>query len=242
MQVRRLYVGHIAGPLGPATPFNCHLIEHPDGLVLIDTGFGETLGGPGPAGELVMGERRLPWLRRHTAIALADHGFEPGDVRYIINTHLGDHSGDNAAFPEATFIIQRPEADHVRKLPPSNPRRIGWDFPGARIELLAGEDARVLPGLTCLFTPGHTPGHQSVLLEDAGTTTLFVGDAVYTLDFWNDLSVVDEKHPAYRMQIQVEGGLELWRSSAAKLKAIRADVVHFAHDSASARAASRVAG
>jgi glyoxylase-like metal-dependent hydrolase (beta-lactamase superfamily II) len=79
-------------------------------------------------------------------------------------------------------------------------------------------------------------------LEDAGTTTLFVGDAVYTLDFWNDLSVVDERHPAYRMQIQVEGGLELWRSSAAKLKAIRADVVHFAHDSASARAASRVAG
>ena len=46
-----------------------------------------------------------PWVRRTTVEALADHGLEPGDVSYVINTHLNDHAGDNYMFPEATFLI-----------------------------------------------------------------------------------------------------------------------------------------
>jgi glyoxylase-like metal-dependent hydrolase (beta-lactamase superfamily II) len=241
VNVRRLYMGSIAGPLGPATPFNGYLIDHPKGLTLIDTGFGTTLAVAGSteppdpdvvAGELVFGEMRFPWIRRTSVVALADHGIEPGDVKYIINTHVGDHSGDNHMFPGATFIIQEPEVEWARKVQPHGPASIReWDFPGAKLELLAGEDVEVLPGLRCVFTPGHTPGHQSVLLETDGRKTLFCGDAVYTSDIWDDTDQITPNHPAFQMQVQLgEAGLEIWRESAAKLKSFEPDEVHFAHD------------
>jgi N-acyl homoserine lactone hydrolase len=230
MEIIRLYYGSIAGPLGPATPFNGYAVKHPDGVVLIDTGFGPTLGGEGVAGELVRGDRRFPWLRRSTADALADHGLEIGDVKYVINTHLGDHSGENDMFPEATFIIQKPEVEDKRQFGDDHPRRRTWDFPGAKLELLNGEDARVLSGVECLFTPGHTPGHQSILVQDVNVKVLFVGDAVYTSDIWDDPDAFDKRHPAFGIQVASEDALDTWRTSAAKLKALEPDVLHFAHD------------
>jgi N-acyl homoserine lactone hydrolase len=241
MEIGRLYLGSIAGPLGPATPFNCYAIDHPDGLTLVDTGFGTTLalsGGAQPddpnseAGVLVMGEYELPWIRRSTIDALADHDIEPGDVKYIINTHVGDHSGDNHLFPEATFIVQEAEVEWARKNQPHGPASLDeWDFPGAKLELLSGKNEEVLPGLRCIFTPGHTPGHQSVVLEDDGKTILFCGDAVYTEGFWDDPDQIKPGHPAFGMQVQTgEEGLETWRESVAKLEALNPDEVHFAHD------------
>jgi glyoxylase-like metal-dependent hydrolase (beta-lactamase superfamily II) len=243
-------MGSIAGPLSAATPFNGFLIDHPKGLTLVDTGFGTTLalvGSPDAAdpnavaGELVMGDVRLPWIRRTTVQALADHGIEPGDVKYIINTHVGDHSGDNHMFPDATFLIQRPEVEWHRTHLPFGPVTIKeWDFPGAKLELLDGEDVEVLPGLTCLFTPGHTVGHQSVVYEDEGRKMLFCGDACYTEGIWDDPEQIVPGHPAFQMQVQLgEEGLETWRQSIAKLAALNADEVHFAHDSQYKHAATR---
>jgi N-acyl homoserine lactone hydrolase len=242
MNIRRVYMGSISGPLGPATPFNGYLIDHPRGLTLVDTGFGTTLALYGDqnvedpdaaAGYLAYEGGRLPWLRRTTVDALADHGIEPGDVKYIINTHLGDHSGDNHYFPHATFIAQKPEAEWSRRTQPHGPQSITeWDFPGAKLELLDGEDVEVLPGLTCLFTPGHTPGHQSVLYENADRKVMFCGDALYTVDIWDDPDAIKPGHAAFGMQVQMGGaeGLELWQTSAAKLIALEPDEVHFAHD------------
>lgn len=229
MDIQRLYLGSIGGPLSPATPFNGYLVTHPDGGILIDTGFGTTMGNPGdsPAGELVFGEMRMPWVRRTTIEALADHGLEPGDVKYVINTHLNDHAGDNHLFPEATFIVQEPEWQWLKE----SPSRAAWDFPGAKVELLSGEDAEVLPGIRCVFTPGHTPGHQSILVQDGEETTLFVGDAAYTIDIWNAPQQIAETHPAWQMQIQVPEGREIWLQSVEKLKQLKPDTVHFAHDS-----------
>jgi glyoxylase-like metal-dependent hydrolase (beta-lactamase superfamily II) len=242
MKVNRLYMGSIAGPLGPATPFNGYLIDHPKGLTLVDTGFGTTLALIGNeevedpnavAGELVYGDMRLPWIRRTSIEALADHGIEAGDVQYIINTHVGDHSGDNHMFPHATFFIQEPEAEWARKTKPHGSQSLGeWDFPGAKLELLPGEDVEILPGLRCLFTPGHTPGHQSVLLEHEGQKTLFCGDAIYTENIWDNPGQIEPGHPAFQMQVQLgEPGLEMWRESVAKLASFQPDQVHFAHDS-----------
>jgi glyoxylase-like metal-dependent hydrolase (beta-lactamase superfamily II) len=241
MNVRRLYLGSIAGPLGPATPFNGYLIDHPGGLTLVDTGFGTSLallGGAGPdevdasAGAFTFGEKTYPWIRRTTPEALLDHGIEPGDVKYIINTHVGDHSGDNHLFPNATFIIQQPEVNWTRAKASTSPLRIEeWDFPGAKLELLQGEDVEVLPGLKCIFTPGHTPGHQSVLYESDGRKMLFCGDAAYTNEIFDNPEMVQPNTELYYLQIQSgERGLEMFKESVAKLKSLDADEVYFAHD------------
>jgi len=195
--------------------------------VLVDTGFGQTLGSRDRLGETHYGDMVWPWVRRPTDEALADYGLDPSDVKYIINTHLGDHSADNLLFKHATQIIQQPEAEAVRKTQPQD-WLDNWDFPGAKLELLQGEDVEVLPGVTCLFTPGHTPGHQSIMVNDDGHTQLFVGDAVYTADIWNNPDQMTEEHPAWFSQ--VAAGFDLWTASAAKLRAIDADVTHFAHD------------
>jgi glyoxylase-like metal-dependent hydrolase (beta-lactamase superfamily II) len=228
METVRLYFGSVDGFLGPATPFHGYAITHPQGIVLVDTGFGATLGGTGYIGAITGGDLFFPWVRRPTTDALLDHDIDPADVKYIINTHLGDHSGDNDLFRHATAIVQQPEVDWVRaSVPPEHPRRAPWDFPGAKLEALKGEDVEVLPGITCLFTPGHTPGHQSILVDHGDSKELFVGDAVYTLDIWDHPEGMNEDHPAWHAQAGAHAG---WWDSAKKLKAAGADTYHFAHD------------
>jgi glyoxylase-like metal-dependent hydrolase (beta-lactamase superfamily II) len=217
----------------PATPFNGYAIKHPQGVVLVDTGFGITFGDTGREGE-VHGTMEgvqvaWPWTRRHTFEALADHNIDPADVRYIINTHLGDHSGDNRDFPHATFILQQPEMDHIRATQGSDSvNRQGWDFSGAKIQALQGEDSEVLPGINCVFTPGHTPGHQSILVEDGNAKLLFVGDAAYTAQIYLHPEEMTPEHPAWHAQ----GANPGWTDSVEKLRRINADVMHFAHDPA----------
>ncbi len=230
MQVLRLHYGTINGMLGPATPFNGYAIVHPQGVVLVDTGFGRAFGD-GDEGALVSaGRPPMHWVRRSTIDALADHAIHPSDVTHVINTHLGDHSGENAVFRHAQFVIQAPEVAFAAKKYPHV--RDQWEFAGVRADYLQGEDVEVLAGITCLFTPGHTPGHQSILVADDETSrkTLFVGDAVYTADIWEDLDVIDESHPAWGAQFNLGIGREIWQASARKLRAVDADVLHFAHD------------
>lgn len=226
MDIRRLYLGSMQVPPVALTHVHGYLVLHPDGLIMIDTGFGATVAGDSEeaAGIRQYEEAQMNWVRRPTPDAVADHGFEPGDVKYVINTHLHDHAGDNYMFPEATFFAQRAEWD-ARV---DSPFRSAWDFPGVKVELLDG-DADILPGVRCLFTPGHTLGHQSILVEDGGHKTLFVGDASYFIDFWDDPESV-RGSAAEGAQVGVPDGWDIWIESLAKLKSQNADTIHFSHD------------
>ncbi len=176
----------------------CLLVEHDDGLVLIDTGIGnkeseksrdiygiENAGTTGPT---------------QLDDALAELGFTATDVRYVINTHLHfDHAGGNTmipegapftdggeqvAFPNATYVVQKAELEFGGR---SNERLSASYFPknfgpvsaAGRWQLLAG-DAEILPGIRAVLTPGHVPHHQSVLISDGGETACFLGDVVPT--------------------------------------------------------------
>jgi len=171
----------------------CLLVEHPDGLVLVDTGIGNKGSarfrdsyGVENAGEV--GPTRL-----EDAILAA--GFRPGDVRWVVNTHLHfDHAGGNTvrrpdgcvepAFPGASYVLQRGELDFAAH--PNERTRASY-LPGsfepiaasARIRLIDGA-TELLPGVLCLPTPGHVPFHQSVLVSDGGETACFLGDLVPT--------------------------------------------------------------
>ncbi len=102
----------------------------------------------------------------------------PRDVDYVVNTHLHpDHAGNNDLFRRATFLVQREH--HALAVGNAGFPNQYWNLPGYRYELLDGE-RELFGGVETILTPGHTPGHQSVLvrLPDTGNTVI-CGAAVY---------------------------------------------------------------
>ncbi len=167
----------------------CLLVEHDDGLVLIDTGLGnkEDEKFRGIYGVENAGADGRTLLED----ALGELGLGPRDIRWVINTHLHfDHAGGNTwrdpagkvapAFPVARYVVQRRELDFARH---TNERTaasyLPHNFEGVVFTLLDGE-AEPLPGIRCLPTPGHVPFHQSVLLESGGDRACFLADLVPT--------------------------------------------------------------
>jgi glyoxylase-like metal-dependent hydrolase (beta-lactamase superfamily II) len=177
----------------------CLLVEHPDGLVLVDT----ALGNKEDAKFHDIYGIENPGLEGATQLedALATTGFVPGDVRWVINTHLHfDHAGGNTTmdpelehdprrhvrptYPNATYAVQRGELEFARH---TNERTRASYLPhnfepiaaAGRWRLLEG-DGEVLPGISVRLTPGHVPFHQAVLVRDRGETAAFVADLVPT--------------------------------------------------------------
>ena len=167
----------------------CLLVEHDDGLVLIDTGLGNKenekfidIYGVDNGGR--DGRTKLE-------DALRELGHGPDDVRWVINTHLHfDHAGGDTwlepggkislAFPKARYVVQKGELEFARH---TNERTAGsyfaHNFQGVPFQLVDGEK-EILPGIHALPTPGHVPYHQSVLIESGGEKACFVADLVPT--------------------------------------------------------------
>ena len=167
----------------------CLLVEHDDGPVLIDTGLGnkETAKFKDIYG--VENEGRTG--RTCLEDALAERGYRPEDVRWVINTHLHfDHAGGNTfrdpdgnvalSFPRAHYVVQKGELDFASH---TNERTaasyLAPNFATVPFTLLDGE-AEVLPGLRSVPTPGHVPYHQSILVESGGERACFLADVVPT--------------------------------------------------------------
>ncbi|HEX5386061.1 MAG TPA: MBL fold metallo-hydrolase [Gemmatimonadales bacterium] len=171
----------------------CLLIEHPGGLVLVDTGIGDKddekfRGIYGIENRGVLGRTQLD-------DALAEVGHAADEVRWVLNTHLHfDHAGGDTvrsaagmldlAFPNATYVVQRGELAFARL---ANERNRASYLPdnfepvdrAGRWQLVEG-DAGFLPGISLRVTPGHVPFHQSVVVRSAGETAIFLGDVVPT--------------------------------------------------------------
>jgi N-acyl homoserine lactone hydrolase len=185
------------------------VVMHPKGCVLVDTG----VGGP----EEVLTDWRV--VNRSAAEALGEHDLAPQDVALVVNTHLHfDHCGQNAVFRHAPFYVQRLELERARR----HARALtDWfDFAGARFELLDG-DAEVAPGVRVVATPGHTVGHQSVVVAGDGEEVL-IGDAAYTPAIYRD----PDQEDLPRGQA---ADREAWAMSLRRLQASRPHHVHFCH-------------
>ena len=177
----------------------CLLVQHADGPVLIDTAVGTKEDAK--FHDIYGLEATAPSGRSCLVEALAEVGVAPGDVKWVINTHLHfDHAGGNTlreppqvgedegalrlAFPNATYVVQRGELEFARN---TNERtRASYLAPNfepiataGRFRLLNG-DQEILPGIQARLTPGHVPWHQAVLIEDAGETAAFVADLMPT--------------------------------------------------------------
>jgi N-acyl homoserine lactone hydrolase len=180
-------------------PVPCFLVQHPSvGPVLVDTGLPPAAAQDrraafGRRGALLLRTRMQPdWA---VTAQLAQRGVEPLDVEVVVMTHLHyDHAGAVAAFPSATFVVDQAEWDaassggithgYVRRLFDHSYDWRAIDFTGRSVDSFASFGRTVdLFGdgsVRLLSTPGHTPGHMSVLLRLAsGRELLLTGDAAY---------------------------------------------------------------
>ncbi|MDP9365261.1 MAG: N-acyl homoserine lactonase family protein [Chloroflexota bacterium] len=161
----------IRAPERPTAP------EGSDGTaVLVDAGFPEHVYR---AADPAHWARPTPadWVVNR----LAELGLTPGDIGYIIVTHLDpDHAGGLAAFPGAERVVQRAHLAAARsgRFARFNQTRALWDDPAARWHEVDG-DAELLPGIELIASPGHVPGHQSLLVRLPETgPVLLAADAV----------------------------------------------------------------
>lgn len=174
-------------------PVPAYLVELDNGeLALIDTGMSRLhIDDPERTWRGHELENLLvPAMREEDSLPLrlAELDVSTKDVRYVINTHLHfDHAGNNDLFDQATIFVQREHYEFARGNP-SFPNEY-WELPNLSYELLDG-DGEIFPGLEAIVTPGHAPGHQSLLLRlgEAGNVVV-CGDAVYceeniTHDSW----------------------------------------------------------
>ncbi len=227
MEIVRLHLGQLNSKLRPFdVPVHGFVIKHPTaGAILVDTGIGD------PPRELIS---RWEIVNEKMAAALAEHDLTPADVRIVINTHLHwDHCGQNAVFRHAPFYIQRLELERARR---EETLTSEWfDFAGARFELLEGE-AEVASGVSVIPTPGHTIGHQCVVVS-AGGEQLMIGDAAYTQDILEGF----EQIPVERVPGQAADPVA-WRESLRGVMARGAEAIHFCHDVRVAHSAGAQSG
>jgi N-acyl homoserine lactone hydrolase len=186
-------------------PVQCFLVEHPSaGPALIDTGFHASVAVKPRSNLGVFGTviyRDIDMRPEQSAAAqLRGRGIEPSSVRTVVMTHLHpDHASAIVDFPEATFLVSKPEWEAAAE----GGQRDGYvkrqfdhgfdyrlvDFDSDAANSFAGFgrafDVFGDGSVRVVFTPGHTRGHMSVVLQTGSGEVLVAGDAIFmhrTLD------------------------------------------------------------
>jgi N-acyl homoserine lactone hydrolase len=191
---------------------NCYLIKHAQGWMIWDTGLPDALAAnPAPP------QPNAPVWRRATTLEsdLAKLGVKPSDIKFVAVSHThGDHVGNVELFPQAMLFVQAaeydwPGADGKPRFKPEHP-----------VTKLSGDrDVFGDGSVTIIATPGHTPGHQSLLVKLPKTgAVLLSGDAVHLKDNWDAKRVpgmnIDKDKTATSMQrmsdIMGETKAQLW--------------------------------
>jgi len=160
--------------LAPVRPL---LVRTGDGNLLLDTGLGD------------LPEKLLKYYPVHRDSRLADslsaEGLVPGDISIIINTHLHfDHAGNNRMFPKADIFAQENELRFARN--PPKFLRGGYFkdfFETSNLRTIDGP-RDIVDGVSVIPTPGHTAGHQSVVIDLKGTKYVYTGDVSPVRENW----------------------------------------------------------
>jgi len=178
-------------------PIYAWAIEHPEGVIVVDTGETARVSDSGyfprwhPYYRLGVRE----WVEPEEEIGprLRAIGISPVDVRWVVMTHLHtDHAGGLSHFPNSEILVTRREFENASgtlgKLRGFLPHRWPSWFSPKLIELESApygpfpESVRLTDreDVVVVGTAGHTPGHVSVIVEEEGHSILLAGDASYT--------------------------------------------------------------
>jgi len=162
--------------------FSCYLIKHGNNYMLWDTGHSMTAPNVAPKISVVD--------------QLAKLGVKPEQIQYVgISHYHGDHTGQVASFPQATLLIGQGDWNAITAPKPAAgvnaPPFAQWISGGGKIEPLpADKDVFGDGSVVILNTPGHTPGHHSLLvkLREKGNF-LITGDLVHFHENYNSNGV-----------------------------------------------------
>jgi glyoxylase-like metal-dependent hydrolase (beta-lactamase superfamily II) len=168
-------------------PVPGYAVVHERGTVLFDTGLHESLI---TSSDLLGALAAMFTVELTPAdlaeVRLAAAGIDPASVTHVVNSHLHfDHCGHNGPFADAVTLVQAPEWEAAQ-------RPTKYAYAGVPLDEIGGGDLRLVEGEVDLFgdgtvvlvpTPGHTVGHQSLLVragpEPHADSALLVGDACY---------------------------------------------------------------
>ena len=164
ISVERLDLGYFVRPAAEwggrhdrEEPVLAYLVRHDGGCLLFDTGMGT--GSPET-------DAHYRPVRRPLEV-------EAGGVDLVVNSHLHfDHIGGNQRFADVPVLVQRQELAAAL----AGGYTIDSLLPGVRYEEAEGE-YEVAKGVLVLPTPGHTEGHQSLVLDEGGRLTVLAGQA-----------------------------------------------------------------
>jgi N-acyl homoserine lactone hydrolase len=168
---------------GKSMPFadSCYLIKHAEGWMLWDTGVADAVATM-PDGQKPADPRATHWRRPKTlASQLEQLGVKPADIRWVAISHTHpDHVGNVELFPRVPVLIQRAEYEWAfgQEKKPFKP-----EHPVTKLE--GDKDVFGDGSVRIVSTPGHTPGHQSLLVHLPKTGWVVLsGDAVHFQSNW----------------------------------------------------------
>jgi glyoxylase-like metal-dependent hydrolase (beta-lactamase superfamily II) len=228
----------------PRLPIYCWSIEHPEGLILVDTGESSHANDPGyqPWWHPFMQYCERRWVRPEKEVGpqLRALGFDPIDVRWVVMSHMhGDHVGGIGHFPNCEILLSKPEADAaLARTGPLfgylNMHYPHWlkpkivSFSDGRWETFERSTTLTRDGRVHIVpTPGHTLGHMSVIVETDSHCILAAGDVAY-----------DETAFLNGGVDGVAQSASLHRDSTRRLRELckrRPTITQFAHDPESAK-------
>jgi glyoxylase-like metal-dependent hydrolase (beta-lactamase superfamily II) len=169
---------------------HCYLVKHAQGWMLWDTGNADRLAAL-PNGMTVAGGTITVFMKKPLAESLKEIGVAPGDIRHFAMSHAhGDHSGNANLFTAATLYVQR--AEYAAMFGPESQK---FGFISSNYDKLRGNTAMIVDGdydvfgdgsVTVKAAPGHTPGHQVLVVRLPKTGPVMLsGDMVHLQYSWN---------------------------------------------------------
>jgi N-acyl homoserine lactone hydrolase len=194
-------------------PFPVHawVVRHPDGALLVDTGIG-------------LGNSFIDEMYRPSVTPLADAlgsvGLALSDIMAVVLSHLHfDHCGQQDLFDSPVYV-QVAEYEAAKTPGYTVPE---WAaIPEHRLRLVDG-DAQIAVGLRAIATPGHTPGHQSVLIETEGERVLLAAQCAFHAD------EIRRGEPV-ASNLHDDGARERARASLLRVRSFAPVTVELSHD------------
>ncbi len=152
--------------------FSCYLIKHGNDYMLWDTGFDKDAGPTAPKETIIE--------------QLAKMKVTPAQIKFVGISHFhADHTGQVGSFPDATLLIGSGDWAGLKQNPPApgaNAKPFAhWLTGGGKVEPQPGDKDVFGDGsVIMLYTPGHTPGHHSLLVKLAQKgAVILTGDAAH---------------------------------------------------------------